>query len=87
MKLLLWTPLISLVVSVRDPHTKKTDENGDLHVHLNVPDLGPVQHVHLNKLTRLRKTFKGRTGNRKWKENRAGCIFQYHLGLLRLNTS
>ena len=72
MKFLLLTPLISLVVTIPDPHIKKTDENGDLHVHLNVPDLDPVKHVQLNKLTNLRKTDRGGTRNRIGTKNREG---------------
>jgi len=64
MKILLIVHQISLVVAVPDPHIKKTDSNGNLHVHLNVPDLGPVEDVHINTLTQPRQIFKGRTRNR-----------------------
>merc|ERR1719369_2114494 len=39
MKLLFLVTLISLVASVPEPHLKKIDANGNLHVHLNLADL------------------------------------------------
>merc|ERR1719369_1702466 len=39
MKLLFLVTLISLVASVPEPHFKKIDANGNLHVHLNLADL------------------------------------------------
>ena len=81
MKLLLMSPLICLVVSVPDSHIRKTDANGSLHIHLNVADLGPVEYVHLNKLTQTRQTFTGKTGNKIGKKNRAGYSLSYNVKL------
>ena len=83
MKLLLISPLMSLVVSVTNSHIKRTDANGSLHVHLNVADQGPVEHVHvhLNKLTQPRQNFTGKTGNRIGKKNRAGYSLSYNVKL------
>jgi len=64
MKILLIASLIPFVVSIPDPHIKKTDANGNLHVHFNVPELGPVEHLRLNKVTQPRQISRGSTRNR-----------------------
>jgi len=64
MEILLIVSLIPFVVSIPDPHIKKTDANGNLHVHLNVPELGPVEHLRLNKVTQPRTIARGSNRNR-----------------------
>ena len=74
MKSLLSASLIIQVISIPDPYMKWTKQNADLHLHLNVPDLDPVEHVHLNNLPPA-----GGRGNRVGMKNRAGYIQYYFI--------
>ena len=47
---------------------------GNVHFHINVPDLDPGEHVNLNKLPQARKTIPGKIGNRLGPQNIAGFI-------------
>ena len=66
MKLIFLVTLISLVASVPEPHFKKIDANGNLHVHLNLADLNKPKQA-------------WETENTIRSQNRPGYIFPYQI--------